>query len=623
MKPPQSIGNDCDQILGGRYKLIHPLGKGGFGHTFLAADLHLPNHPRCVIKQLKPHAKDAKRLKMARRLFDTEARVLYRLGEHPRIPRLLAHFEDRQEFYLAQELIEGPPLSNLVKSGQRWPESEVLQLLLGILTPLTFVHEQGVIHRDLKPSNLIRRAADGHVVLIDFGAVKQVRDLRNNAHGQATQTVSIGTQGYTPNEQLAGQPCFSSDIYAVGIIALQALTGTAPHLLKRNARTSEILWQTPELKVSEAFGAILSCMARYDARDRYPTAAAALAALQVLPNATPGTVAASSMKRQAGSTHVVASAAPATAGLEGATSIQTAAAATYVRAGSTHVVAPVAPTTAGLEKAIATLKAAAQQSVSKTVAATVPIQLKPIWRSLVQQPSRRSVVGLGVITLLMLGTARSWLSPPQPVPQSLEATSSTLNAPSPASVPRTAENLVAEANELRELKQYENAITAYRQALAVDVNVAGAQSGLCDSFNRLHQYAQAMAACESALAINPNNTHALWSMGYALEQQGQLEIAFDLYDQAVQVDPDYSEAWNNRGVVLHKLERPREALNSLDQAVQLNPDLAQAWNNRGAVLWRLRQFDEALASVNTALKLQPGYQDAQSLRKQMLAKLGH
>ena len=119
MKPPQSIGNDCDQILGGRYKLIHPLGKGGFGHPFLAADLHLPNHPRCVIKQLKPHAKDAKRLKMARRLFDTEARVLYRLGGHPRIPRLLAHFEDRQEFYLAQELIEGPPLSNLVKSGQR------------------------------------------------------------------------------------------------------------------------------------------------------------------------------------------------------------------------------------------------------------------------------------------------------------------------------------------------------------------------------------------------------------------------------------------------------------------------------------------------------------------------
>jgi serine/threonine protein kinase len=64
-----------------------------------------------VVKQLKPQVSDAKSLQTARRLFDIEAKVLYQLGNHDQIPRLLAHFEDNQEFYLAQELIEGEPLT--------------------------------------------------------------------------------------------------------------------------------------------------------------------------------------------------------------------------------------------------------------------------------------------------------------------------------------------------------------------------------------------------------------------------------------------------------------------------------------------------------------------------------
>ncbi len=94
----QLLGVKSKETLGGRYKLIQPLGQGGFGHTFLATDLHLPDHPTCVIKQLKPHLQDAESLATARRLFETEARVLYQLGEHAQIPRLLAHFEVGQEF---------------------------------------------------------------------------------------------------------------------------------------------------------------------------------------------------------------------------------------------------------------------------------------------------------------------------------------------------------------------------------------------------------------------------------------------------------------------------------------------------------------------------------------------
>ncbi|HEY9611138.1 MAG TPA: serine/threonine protein kinase, partial [Allocoleopsis sp.] len=77
-----------DRPLGGRYRIISELGAGGFGQTFLAQDLHLPDHPQCVVKQLKPQVSDAASFETARRLFDIEARVLYRLGDHDQIPRL-------------------------------------------------------------------------------------------------------------------------------------------------------------------------------------------------------------------------------------------------------------------------------------------------------------------------------------------------------------------------------------------------------------------------------------------------------------------------------------------------------------------------------------------------------
>src|SRR5919199_1799132 len=276
-QPPNS-----DKPLGGRYKIISQLGAGGFGQTFLAADLHLPGHPQCVVKQLKPQVSDAKSLETARRLFDIEAQVLYQLGNHDQIPRLLAHFEDDQEFYLAQELIEGEPLSRELAGGVPWLEGQVIALLQDLLHVLAFVHQQNVIHRDIKPSNLIRRRKDRKIVLIDFGAVKQVSSQIVNPQSGHTKTISIGTQGYTPKEQLGGNPRFSRDVYAVGMLGIQALTGVHPRRLTEDAQTGEINWHDRVARVSPELAAIIDKMVRYDFRDRYPTAQEALSAVQGL-----------------------------------------------------------------------------------------------------------------------------------------------------------------------------------------------------------------------------------------------------------------------------------------------------------------------------------------------------
>jgi serine/threonine-protein kinase len=275
--PPES------RPLGGRYRLVQPLGSGGFGQTFSAQDLHLPGHPLCVVKQLKPQVTTAEELQTARRLFDTEAQTLYKLGAHPQIPGLLAHFEEGQEFYLAQELIEGHSLAE--ELGTPWTEAHVVAFLGDLLGILAFVHSHGVIHRDIKPSNLIRRASDRRIVLIDFGAVKQVSAQATALRSGHSHTISIGTQGYMPSEQVAGRPQFSSDIYAVGILGIQALTGYPPTELHPDPHSGELEWQHYAPQAHPALLDVLDVMVRYDFRTRYTTAAEALAALRKLPPA--------------------------------------------------------------------------------------------------------------------------------------------------------------------------------------------------------------------------------------------------------------------------------------------------------------------------------------------------
>lgn len=284
------LGSMTTTPLGGRYQLLRQLGSGGFSQTFLAADLHLPTHPRCVLKQFRVQGQDPDTFALARRLFETEAQVLYQLGGHPQIPTLLAHFEDNGEVYLAQEYVEGSRLSRQMEVGKPWSETRVVLLLQEVLEILAFVHRQQVIHRDVKPSNLIRRHRDGKVVLIDFGAVKQVRPTTPaisppEANPETTRpTVAIGTKGYMPNEQCAGKPRFSSDVYAVGIMGIRALTGLQPHRLEEDPETCEIHWRPYAPGLSSGLAEVIDRMVRCDFRDRYPTAQAALEALQRLPN---------------------------------------------------------------------------------------------------------------------------------------------------------------------------------------------------------------------------------------------------------------------------------------------------------------------------------------------------
>lgn len=267
--------------LAGRYQIVRHLGGGGFGQTFLARDAHLPPNPECVVKRLQPQVKDAQTLQAAKRLFDREAQILYQLGGHSQIPRLLAHFEQNDEFYLVQEYIPGQPLDQELAHSKLLNETQVMRLLGDILEVLAFVHQQQVIHRDIKPANLIRRQSDDKIVLIDFGAVKGLSNQAASSDGQTSFTIAVGSPGYMPSEQMSGQPHFSSDIYAVGMVCLQALSGLSPRNLPQDEGTGEFCCAAlePRLSISPGLATILDRMVRYDYRQRYPSAKEAMEAL--------------------------------------------------------------------------------------------------------------------------------------------------------------------------------------------------------------------------------------------------------------------------------------------------------------------------------------------------------
>ena len=278
--------NGNETLLRDRYKLIKTLGAGGMGQTYIAEDTQLPDHHQCVVKQLKPIRNDSEFFETAKRLFTSEAEILHKLGSHNQIPRLLAHFEHNQEFYLVQELIDGCPLSNEMQLGEQWTESQVIQFLQEILGILAFVQTHNVIHRDIKPDNIMRRHHDNKLVLIDFGAVKQVRMQQLTNLGQTGFTVAVGTPGYMPSEQSMGKPHLSSDIYALGMVAIQALTGLLPTQVREDAN-GELDWRKFAPEVSDNLATMLTKMVRRFHKQRYQSAMEALQALEELRSTEP------------------------------------------------------------------------------------------------------------------------------------------------------------------------------------------------------------------------------------------------------------------------------------------------------------------------------------------------
>ena len=261
-----------NNYLDNRYELKRLLQSSNFASTYLGADHGRPENPACIIKQLKLSHADPKLEPIARRLFYCEAVSLEKLGRHDQIPLLLGYFEKDEHFYLVQDYIEGENLLQIL-TAETWTEADVLSFLRQMLSILAYVHSQNVIHRDIKPENIIRRSFDGRYVLIDFGSVKMLPDKLIAETQEKTRhlTVPVGTPGYMALEQKLGHPQPASDLYSLGVIAVEALVKVRYESVQRN--WFNLVECSPKLKL------ILAKLVAENVSERWQSAEQVLVAL--------------------------------------------------------------------------------------------------------------------------------------------------------------------------------------------------------------------------------------------------------------------------------------------------------------------------------------------------------
>ncbi|WP_298920713.1 protein kinase [uncultured Nostoc sp.] len=256
------------------YQVLQTLGQGGMGTTYLAWDAAgLAGIPQLLV--LKQMNADMVKIAKAQELFEREAYTLKSLN-HPGIPKYYDFFVEDGKKYLAMELIHGQDLEKRIFTNGPVTPSQAIAWMIQTCDILDYLHSQEppLIHRDIKPANLMVRSSLNRIVLLDFGAVKEI--------GTAPGT-RIGAEGYCAPEQERGQPLTQSDLYAIGPTLIFLLTSENPFKYYRQKGRNFRFDVAKVPTISSQLRNVIDHVTEPLPRDRFQTAkklAAALAACQ-------------------------------------------------------------------------------------------------------------------------------------------------------------------------------------------------------------------------------------------------------------------------------------------------------------------------------------------------------
>jgi serine/threonine protein kinase len=202
------------------YDIERELGGGGMSRVFVATDKSLGR--KIVIKLLSPELT----AEVNRGRFRREIQVAAQL-QHPHIVTLLSAGEDGELVYYTMPFIVGESLKSALDRNGPLKVRDVVRILYDVVDALAYAHEQGVVHRDIKPANILRSGS--HALVTDFGVAKALNAAMPSTAMTSTG-MAIGTPAYMAPEQLAGDPTADHriDIYAVGLLAYELLTGKSP-----------------------------------------------------------------------------------------------------------------------------------------------------------------------------------------------------------------------------------------------------------------------------------------------------------------------------------------------------------------------------------------------------------
>ncbi|MFT3808079.1 serine/threonine-protein kinase [Arenimonas sp.] len=270
----------------GHYEIVAELGRGGMGVVYKGYEPALARY--VAIKELAPAlAHDT----MLVERFLREARSMAALNDPHIIQIYFIGQEDEQPFFV-MEFVDGESLSQVIKREQRLPVGDALKILHQATKGLSVAHDQGVIHRDIKPANLMLTQR-GQVKIADFGIALANRDFDSKLTGTGQL---VGTPGYLSPEVCLGKPVDQrSDIFALGIVLFEMLTGRTPFSDESPLKLmlDVVQSQIPDVRelnqsVDADVAALLTKMLAKDPADRYQDAHELIRDLEKLPQVVQG-----------------------------------------------------------------------------------------------------------------------------------------------------------------------------------------------------------------------------------------------------------------------------------------------------------------------------------------------
>ncbi|WP_235595943.1 protein kinase domain-containing protein [Mastigocoleus testarum] len=470
--------------------------------------------------------------------------------------------EPYQQPYIVLEWIDGDELARELTSGETKDEEQVISLLIEILEILDFVHQHKIIHRDIKPSNIIRRKKDNKLVLIDFGAAK----LIGTQTSTPKSTVMIGTPGYIPPEQEQGNPDFSSDIYAVGIIGIQALTGLNPKELEKDENTGDIIWRN-KAQVSPGLAQILDIMVCCNFNQRYSSAKVALQALKKLQQATGLTLVVSPGNKQK-----------------------------VISSGDRRLYTPSSEYTPSSDNRNENIFIGLFIIVSLLVGALITGEIYKLAQRIHFHERAVSLYEQGNVHHASNRKDKAIANYKEAIkfkPDFFDARN-------------------AMAKIFDEQNNNQAALEIYDKVLEKDQNNQDAWKGRAKILRKQGRYHDSTISLTQALKVAENQPDIWNAIGENFSSLNSDSQALPYYKRATELDKNFGLAWFNKGKTLRNLHSYEDAVKALKKATDLKPGNATAWYYLGDSLHQQKKYRQAIRAFEQAIKIKPDYQQAKN-----------
>jgi len=546
------------QLLAERYRVVGTSYRTTLGEAVLAEDTHRPGYPQCVIKKLHPFTDGPRTPQMVHLLLKAKIKLLARLGNSDRVPAIVDFFRSGADSYLVEAFIPGTSLTAEILPNAPWTEARAIAFLQEMLEILVIVHRQQVIHQDIQPANILRRQNDGRLVLTNFRLVEEITTPAADLRSRSLPPPTLDAPIYKAPEQFEYHAQPGSDLYAVGMIAIQALTGLSVEQLPTLRQTNgsglaEWQWR-PYAPMDRRLAALLDRLVQQDDHQRYASASEALFDLKQLLEEASGLV-------------------PT---LFSAETVSGEADATDLAVPSLAIPAPQ-------HSAALTLADSRPDTSLTSYAPAVPEVV-----TVLQRPNRWNPwVVLGTILLLLGGGAVVFHSH---IVQTAIA----------------AYNQQQGINKL-EQKDYAGAIASLSQAIQLNGNAGEPylQRGL--AHYQAGDLQAALTDLTQTIQFAPNTADAYFYRGTVRLDLGDGVGAIQDYDRAIALQPGKALFYLNRGNALAALGQEAEAIADYTRSLERDPKLASAYVNRCLSHSNLNQQPEAIADCTQAIALRPSH----------------